>query len=384
MKKIAILGSTGSIGRSALELIDLHSELFEVVALAAGCNDKLIYQQCLKYKPGIVALNDPDAAARLASLVPEIKVSSGTEGLIEVSCFPDADIVISAISGAPGLIPTYRALSAGKQVALANKEALVMAGELIMPMLRKGRGLLVPVDSEHSALHQCLGGTSRKEVQRLILTASGGPFLNYAEDELRKVTVKQALQHPTWDMGPKITVDSATLMNKGLEVIEAHHLFQVASDFIDVVIHPQSVVHSIVEFLDGTMLAQMGITDMKIPLLYAMTYPERIRSKLPGLALANLPGIEFRAPDMELFPCLKLAYQALREGGTSPAVMNAANEMAVSAFLDGSLAFTDIPRIIEEVLNATYSEKAASLEIILNADYAARKLASGKIKEIAG
>ena len=384
MKKIAILGSTGSIGRSALELIDLHSELFEVVALAAGCNDKLLYEQCLKYKPGIVALNDPDAAARLASLVPEVTVSSGTEGLIEVSCLPEADIVISAISGAPGLLPTYRALSAGKQVALANKEALIMAGELIMPMLRKGRGLLVPVDSEHSALHQCLGGTSRKEVQRLILTASGGPFLNYAADELRNVTVKQALQHPTWDMGPKITVDSATLMNKGLEVIEAHHLFQVAGDFIDVIIHPQSVVHSIVEFLDGTMLAQMGITDMKIPLLYAMTYPDRIRSKLPGLAIANLPGIEFRTPDMELFPCLKLAYQALRAGGTSPAVMNAANEMAVSAFLAGSLAFTDIPRIIEEVLNAAHSEKAASLEIILNADYAARKLASGKIKEIAG
>lgn len=384
MKKIAILGSTGSIGRSALELIDLHPELFEVAALAAGSNDRLLYEQCLKYKPGIASLNNPDSAARLSSLVSGTTVLSGIEGMTEVSCCPDADIVISAISGAPGLIPTYRALTEGKQIALANKEALVMAGELIMPMLQTGRGSLIPVDSEHSALHQCLCGASSKEVQRIILTASGGPFLNYSADELRHVSVKQALQHPTWRMGPKITVDSATLMNKGLEVVEAHHLFQIEADYIDVIIHPQSVVHSIVEFLDGTMLAQMGITDMKIPLLYAMTYPERIRSKLPGLDIAGLPKIEFKAPDMERFPCLKLAYQALREGGTCPAVMNAANEMAVAAFLAGSLGFTDIPRVIERTMDKVRPEKTASLETVINADKSARKLASDKIADITG
>lgn len=384
MKKIAILGSTGSIGRSALELIDLHPELFKVTALAAGCNDSALHEQCLKYRPGIAALNEPGAAARLSSMLPGIPVLSGKDGLTEVACFPEADIVISAISGSPGLIPTYRALAAGKQVALANKEVLVMAGDLIMPMLREGPGSLVPVDSEHSALHQCLQGASRKEVQRLILTASGGPFLNSSAEELRQVTVKQALQHPTWDMGPKITVDSATLMNKGLEVIEAHHLFQVEADYIDVIIHPQSVIHSMVEFLDGTMLAQMGITDMKIPLLYAMTYPERIKSRLPGLDIAGLPGIEFREPDMELFPCLKLAYQALRAGGTSPAVLNAANETAVGAFLSGSLAFTDIPRIIDKTLNKAHSEKADCLETILSADQTARNLASTSIAEISG
>ena len=384
MKKIAILGSTGSIGRSALELIDLHPELFKITALAAGCNDSALHEQCLKYRPVIAALNDPGAASRLSSRLPEIPVLSGNEGLTEVACFQEADIVISAISGSPGLIPTYRALTAGKQVALANKEVLVMAGDLIMPMLREGPGSLVPVDSEHSALHQCLRGSSRKEVQRLILTASGGPFLNSSTEELRKVTVKQALQHPTWDMGPKITVDSATLMNKGLEVIEAHHLFQVEADDIDVIIHPQSVIHSLVEFLDGTILAQMGITDMKIPLLYAMTYPDRIKSRLPGLDIAGLPGIEFREPDMELFPCLKLAYQALRAGGTSPAVMNAANEIAVGAFLSGSLAFTDIPRVIEKTLNKALSEKADCLETILLADQTARDLASAGILEISG
>jgi 1-deoxy-D-xylulose-5-phosphate reductoisomerase len=384
MKKIAILGSTGSIGRSALELIDLHPELFEVVALAAGGNDKILHEQCLKYKPAIAALNDHDSAERLSSLVSETTVYSGIEGMTEVSCCPDADIVISAISGAPGLIPTYQALKEGKKVALANKEALVMAGELIMPMLQTGRGSLVPVDSEHSAIHQCLCGAPRKEVQRLILTASGGPFLDYSAEDIGSVTVKQALQHPTWSMGPKITVDSATLMNKGLEVIEAHHLFQIEPEYIDVIIHPQSVVHSIVEFMDGTMLAQMGITDMKIPILYAMTYPKRIKSKLPGLDIASLPGIEFRAPDTELFPCLKLAYQALSERGTGPAVMNAANEIAVGSFLSGSLRFTDIPKVIERVLNKVPSEKADSLETVISADNAARKIASDQIAGLTG
>ncbi len=375
MKKISILGSTGSIGTSALELVDMHPELFQVAAIAAGSSEQLLYEQCRKYKPSVVALHNPESAERLSALLPDITVFSGTEGLTEVSCFPDADIVISAISGAAGLVPTYHALLKGKPVALANKEVLVMAGDLIMNLVREGRGTLIPVDSEHSALQQCLNGSSREEVQKLILTASGGPFLDYSIEDLRQVTVRKALNHPTWDMGPKITVDSATLMNKGLEVIEASHLFQMAADDIDVIIHPQSIVHSIVEFRDGTMLAQMGITDMKVPLLHALTFPERIKSRLPRLDLKNLPGIEFRAPDMERFPCLSLAYKALEDGGTYPAVLNAANELAVESFLSGTLAFTDIPRVIESVMQKTDRKNADSLETVLLADQKARQTA---------
>lgn len=384
MKKIAILGSTGSIGKNALDLVDLHPELFEVVALAAGSNERILLEQCLKHRPVLAALNSPESAKRLSALLPDTRVSAGIEGLTEVAAYSNADIVVSAISGAAGLLPTYQALLEGKQVALANKEALVMAGDLLMPMVKDGCGSIVPVDSEHSALHQCLSGAPRGEVQRLILTASGGPFLDYSSAELQKVTVRQALQHPTWNMGPKITVDSATLMNKGLEVVEACHLFQIDPGHVDVAIHPQSVVHSIVEFIDGTMLAQMGITDMKVPLLYAMTYPERIAGKLPRLDITGLPKLEFRAPDTQRFPCLKLAYQSILEGGTSPAVMNAANEIAVEAFLSENLLFLDIPRVIAGVLDRAAIRPVDSLATILDADKSARELAFKEVEKISG
>lgn len=384
MKKIALLGSTGSIGKSTLELVDLHPERFEITSLAAGSNAELLEEQCLKYKPGLAAMSDGKAAeilsSRLSAAGQATAVADGIEGLSEAACRPEADVVVSAISGAAGLIPTFRALQAGKQVALANKEALVMAGSLIMPMIRRGKGSIIPVDSEHSALHQCLGNTPPRQVKRLILTASGGPFLEFSPEQLRAVTAEEALQHPTWDMGRKITVDSATLMNKGLEVIEAHHLFQTESSRIDVAVHPQSIVHSIVEFADGTMLAQMGITDMKIPLLYALTYPERIEARIPGLDLSALPAIEFRNPDLERFPCLGLAYQALEEGGTATALLNAANEVAVDAFLDGIISFNSIPAIIEDVLDRVPPAEASSLEAILEADSAARAMASEAVR----
>lgn len=382
MKRIAILGSTGSIGQNALELIDLHPDRFKVVALAAGSNAQSLAEQCSKYQPLMAALYDPEAADQLSALRPRTRVSVGIEGLIEASTLPEADIVISAISGSGGLIPTFQALAQGKKVALANKETLVMAGDLIMSMVRKGQGSILPVDSEHSALQQCLAGSSAKEVKRLILTASGGPFLNFSTEQLREVTVEQALRHPTWEMGPKITVDSATLMNKGLEVIEASHLFQTPAENIDVVIHPQSTVHSIVEFIDGTMLAQLGITDMKVPLLNALTFPERIESKLPRLDITELANIEFHKPDLLRFPCLNAAYRALLAGGTAPTILNGANETAVEAFLARKLTFTGIPAVIERVLDSLPSSPADNLDSIIDADRSSRNLAMEIIREI--
>jgi len=382
MKRIAILGSTGSIGKSTLELVDLHPDRFKVVALAAGSNDSALVKQCQKYNPSIAAMSDSASAERLSSMLPGITVHSGTEGLTEVSCMPEADIIISAISGAAGLVPTYKALVEGKQVALANKEALVMAGDLIMSLVNKGKGTLVPIDSEHSALQQCLTGFPMKEVRRLILTASGGPFLDYSREKLRNVTAEEALRHPTWDMGPKVTVDSATLMNKGLEVLEASHLFQVSGESIDVIIHPQSIIHSLVEFLDGTVLAQMGITDMKVPILSALTFPDRIESKLDRLDIEKLQEIDFRPPDTSRFPCLELAYRALEEGGTVPATLNAANESAVEAFLGGNIKFTDIPLVIKTVISQAGRVPADSLESILAADQEARKRATAIISGI--
>ncbi|MFZ0426985.1 MAG: 1-deoxy-D-xylulose-5-phosphate reductoisomerase [Acidobacteriota bacterium] len=375
MKRLAILGSTGSIGQSALSLVDLYPERLEVVALAARRSGRLLRKQIQRYRPRLVALYDSAAAESLRAALPDVHVLAGTEGLEAVACHPEADMVLSAVTGAAGLIPTYRAVEQGRDIALANKETMVMAGELLIPLARRSGASILPVDSEHSALHQCLRGSQPDEIQRLILTASGGPFLNHSREELAKVTVQEALDHPTWEMGRKITIDSATLMNKGLEVIEACRFFGVSADQVAVVVHPQSVIHSMVEFVDGTMLAQMSITDMRSSLLYAFGYPERWESRLPRLDLSTLPGLGFLPPDTQRFPCLDLAYSALRLGATYPTVLNAANEVAVEMFLEGKLDFVDIPDVIEKTLEEHSVLPATDLESILEADRSARQRA---------
>jgi 1-deoxy-D-xylulose-5-phosphate reductoisomerase len=298
------------------------------------------------------------------------------EGVTEAACHPDVDMVVAGISGAAGLVPTYRAILEHKHIALANKETLVMAGDLIVSSVKASRVSLLPVDSEHCALHQCLRGSRNSDVRRLVLTASGGPFFGCSEERLSRVTVDEALNHPTWRMGPKITIDSATLMNKGLEVIEAHHLFQVDADRIVVVIHPQSVIHSMVEFIDGAVLAQMSITDMRAAILYALSYPERWTSILPTLDFLQVSPLEFFAPDLHRFPCLTLAYQALRHGRTYPVCLNAANEVAVTAFLERKIPFTAIPEVIEESLAQHRPVAVDTLEPILEADQQSRQSAT--------
>jgi 1-deoxy-D-xylulose-5-phosphate reductoisomerase len=376
MKRISILGSTGSIGKSALNVVALYPEEFQVVALAARENSRLLYEQCQEHRPEVVALLDADAASELRAQIAGVRVLAGLEGVIEVATHPDTDMVLSSISGAAGLVPTHKAILEGKSVALANKETLVMAGDLLIPLVRQQDSLLIPVDSEHAALHQCLRGSHSGDVRRLILTASGGPFLRKTREELKEVSVSEALNHPTWEMGQKITIDSATLMNKGLEVIEAHHLFGFDSEEISVLIHPQSIVHSLVEFVDGTMLAQVSITDMRSAILYALSYPKRLVSKLPKLDLLSIPDLNFSEPDTNRFPCLKLAYDALAEGQTYPAVLNAANEVAVGFFLQQRIPFTGIPEIIEEVLERHVPEPVGDLETLLEVDRKARTAAS--------
>ena len=379
MKKLSILGSTGSIGTSALDLIDLYPDRFQVVGLGAHKNAHLLYEQTLKYRPKIIALHDQQAAESLKQQIPNTTVVSGLEGMIEAATHPDVDLVLAAITGAAGLIPTYQALSQGKDVALANKETLVMAGDLITKL--RGKARLLPVDSEHSALHQCLRGSRMAELRRLVLTASGGPFLAMSKERLAHVSVEEALNHPTWQMGKKITIDSATLMNKGLEVIEAHHFFHVNEQRISVVIHPQSRIHSMVEFIDGTILAQMSITDMRSAILYALAYPERWDSNLPGLDLLSIEPLEFFQPDTEKFPCLRLAYQALESGGTYPTVLNAANEIAVQCFLNGSITFPSIPEAIEETLDLHNPTAVTDLETVLRVDQEARRVTRETIKD---
>ena len=375
MKKLSILGSTGSIGKSALDLVDLYPDRFQVSTLAARRSVDVLHAQALKYRPQMIALWDAQAAQDLQGRLPEIEVLSGQEGVIQAAVHPSVNTVVAAIEGAAGLVPTYRALLEKKDVALANKETLVMAGELIMSMVGEGGSNLLPVDSEHSALHQCLRGAKKEEVHRLVLTASGGPFFSKSREQLEGVTVEEALNHPTWEMGPKITIDSATLMNKGLEVIEAYHLFGVQPDHISIVIHPQSIIHSMVEFVDGTVLAQMSITDMKSAILYALAYPDRWDSNLPRLDLLSLSALEFHPPDRDKFPCIRLAYQALESGQTFPTALNAANEVAVHSFLSGSLPFSSIPEVIEEVLNQHQPIPMNDLETVLEADRQARRKA---------
>jgi len=375
MKKITILGSTGSIGLSALDVIGKNPRRFQVVALAAGQNVKLLKNQIEIFKPKIVSVSTKENALKLRqslNLNNKIKILYGNEGLNETAAFPEADIVVSAISGAAGLMPTLAAINAGKDIALANKETMVMAGEIVNRRAKLKKVKILPVDSEHSAIFQCLQGEKIENLKRIILTASGGPFLNFNANQLKQVKLNQALKHPRWKMGKKVTIDSATMMNKGLEVIEAKWLFNLAIEKIDVLIHPQSIVHSMIELIDGSVLAQMGIPDMRIPISYALTYPERMINDLSSLNLLNTEKLEFRKPDTKKFPCLRLAYEAGFCGGTAPAVLNASNEIAVAAFLAKKIKFVDLPGIIDKILNAHVCGIHPSLEDILEADSWAR------------
>ncbi|MEJ7578332.1 MAG: 1-deoxy-D-xylulose-5-phosphate reductoisomerase [Pyrinomonadaceae bacterium] len=387
-KGIAILGSTGSIGCNTLRVVESLGEQFRVVALGAGCNVEKLAEQIRQHEPHVVSVETEHYARELAELLraqgtkaPAIRV--GEEGLIEVATSARAEIVVSAIVGAIGLVPTLAALKKGKRVALANKETLVMAGELVTRVARENGAELLPVDSEHNAIHQCLRGEKREEVRRLVLTASGGPFRSKTPREMEEATVEDAMRHPTWTMGAKITIDSATLMNKGLEVIEAHWLFGFEGEEIDVLVHPESVVHSMIELVDGSIIAQMGVTDMRHAIQYALTYPERQPSTIPPLDLARLSVLNFEAPDRKRFPCLDLAYRALRAGGTLPACLNAANEVAVEAFLENRIRLTDIPRIVDRVMRTHETRSAiCDLGVILEADREARATARSEIERL--
>ena len=387
---VAILGSTGSIGCNTLRVIEsLTSSHMRVVALAAGHNIERLADQIATYLPELVSVESEDLAHELRAKLFERDVDlprivSGEEGLVEVATHPEADCVVSATVGAVGFLPTLRALEAGKRVALANKETLVMAGELMTRAAKESGAELLPVDSEHNALHQCLRGERHEEVRRIILTASGGPFRTKNKDEMKHASVSEAMRHPTWNMGAKITIDSATLMNKGLEVIEAHWLFGFGPDEIDILVHPESVVHSMIELVDGSVIAQMGITDMRHAIQYALTYPERHACQLPPLDLTAISRLHFEAPDLERFPCIPLAYRALSEGGTLPATMNAANEEAVSAFIDQRICLTEIPHVVETVMNNHQNQPARDIETILAADRAARVAATEVICAICG
>jgi len=387
-KGVAILGSTGSIGCNSLRVIQsLGPARFRVVALGAGSNVHRLAVQVARHLPEVVSVDSESTAHDLRARLfdqnidlPRIVV--GTEGLVEVATHDQADCVISATVGAVGFVPTLRALECGKRVALANKETLVMAGELMTAAARKSGAELLPVDSEHNALHQCLRGQKRDEVRRIVLTASGGPFRTKNSAEMKNATVEEAMQHPTWNMGAKITIDSATLMNKGLEVIEAHWLFGFGPQAIGILVHPESVVHSMIEMVDGSVIAQMGVTDMRHAIQYALTYPERHECELPPLDLAAVSALHFEAPDLDRFPCIGLAYRALEAGGTLPAAMNAANEEAVQAFIDGKLSLTEIPHIIEGVMNNHQNEPVRDIETVLTADKIARKTAAAEIAKV--
>ena len=376
MKRIAILGSTGSIGRSSLQVIEEYPDLFQVVALAAGRNIDLLAEQIHRFRPKIAAVLDQRLAKDLVSNLKaetRVEVLVGLEGYGRVASYDDADLVLSAMVGAAGLRPTLSAIRAGKNVALANKETLVMAGALVMEEARLNQITLLPVDSEHNAIFQALEGHRREDLKRILLTASGGPFLNVPTKELEAVTPAQALAHPNWSMGAKITIDSATLMNKGLEVIEAKWLFDIPVEKIDVHIHPQSIVHSMVEYVDGSVIAQMGIPDMRIPIAYALAYPERVELNLQPLDLFALHTLTFQRPDLSRFPCLNLAFAACNAGGTMPTVLNAANEVAVQAFLDNRIPFKGIATLVSQAMQEHVLDPAQELEAILEADAWARR-----------
>jgi 1-deoxy-D-xylulose-5-phosphate reductoisomerase len=385
MRHIAILGSTGSIGQSTLSVVESYPDRFQISTLAAGNNIDSVFEQCLRWKPRLVSVaresDADDLRARLRKICgSEIEVVCGTAGTVRVSTHPEVDFVVSAIVGVTGLEATYEAVRAGKTVGLANKECLVVAGELITAEARRQGRPLLPIDSEHNAVHQCLRGGRMEEVERIWLTASGGPFLKTPKSEFAAITVEQALNHPTWKMGRRITIDSATLMNKGFEVIEACRLFNVPASHVKVVVHPQSTIHSMVEFVDGSLLAQVSVTDMRLPILYALTYPERIPSDL-RFPVMDLRHLDFCPPDMGKFPCLGLAYEAAEAGGAKSIALNAADEVAVAAFLDEQIGFEDIPRIIADVMAATPVGKLESIQHVLELDGEARRAAGQIVKK---
>ncbi len=379
MKRIAILGSTGSIGCSTLKIVESYPDRFAVATLAAGSNLELAFEQAMRWRPKLVSVAEESAADSLrvrlrAAGAGEIDVAWGTAGTVAVATHPDADFVVSAIVGVAGLEATYAAVKAGKGIGLANKECLVAAGELVTAEAKRQGIPLLPIDSEHNAVHQCLRGGRMDEVERVWLTASGGPFLHTPREEFESITVAQALNHPTWKMGRRITIDSATLMNKGFEVIEAVRLFNIPPERTKVVVHPQSTVHSMVEFVDGSILTQVSVTDMRLPILYALTWPERIASDL-RFDVLSMTHLDFCPPDMEKFPCLRLAYEAVEAGGAKTVALNAADEVAVAAFLEGRIPFLGIPATIQAVLNETPANKPESIYEVLCMDLEARERA---------
>src|ERR1700734_264265 len=385
MKRIAILGSTGSIGRSTLSVAESYPDRFQIVTLAAGSNCDAAFEQASRWRPRVISMAAEADADRLRSRLKNvgvggIEVVHGAAGAVRVATHPEVDFVVSAIVGVAGLEATYEAVRAGKTVGLANKECLVAAGELITAEARRQGKPLLPIDSEHNAVHQCLRGGRLNEVQQIWLTASGGPFLHTPKSQFSSITVEQALNHPTWKMGRRITIDSATLMNKGFEVIEACRLFNLPPAQVEVIVHPQSTIHSMVEFIDGSILAQISVTDMRLPILYALTYPERIQSDM-RFPVMNLRHLDFCPPDMSKFPCLRLAYEAAAAGGAKTVALNAADEIAVAAFLEGSIAFDEIPRIIEEAVSASNSGKLESIAEVLEADAEARRYAKERVVE---
>jgi 1-deoxy-D-xylulose-5-phosphate reductoisomerase len=383
LKRLAILGSTGSIGRSTLDVVASHPGRFYVAALAASGRDLgALAEQVRRFRPRLVAVRDPEAARALAvEIGSTARVVAGPEGVVEAARAQDVEVVVCGLVGAAGLEPAYAAADAGKTLALANKEALVAGGAFVTRRAAETGAEILPVDSEHNALHQCLRGERTEEVRTLWLTASGGPFRDFSLERLRAATPEEALDHPTWRMGPKITVDSATLMNKGLEVIEAHWLFGLPAERIRVVVHPKSVVHSMVEFVDGSFKAQLGVTDMRHPIQYALTWPERIASSLPPFDPVAAGPLVFLEPDVDRFPALGMAYRALEAGGAAPAVLNAANESAVEAFLAGRIGFLDIATLVERVVGEHGGDAASSLEDVLAADRRARRAARRHLEQ---
>lgn len=388
MKHIALLGSTGSIGRNALDVIETNPAEYCVASLGAGRNIDLLFEQVRKFRPASVAVLDEPLADRLrarlnGSRIP-VDVHSGTEGYARIATLDGVDTVISAISGAAGLAPTYAAVRAGKTIALANKETMVMAGPLVMAEARKRGVSVLPVDSEHSAVFQCLQGHPREDLKRIVITASGGPFRQWTLEAMKAATPEQALRHPNWSMGSKITIDSATLMNKGLEVIEAKWLFDLRDDQISVLIHPQSIVHSMAEYRDGSIIAQLGVPHMMTPIAYALSYPHHRPTPLPPLALEEVGSLTFERPDLQRFRCLDLAQAAVRAGGSMPAVLNGANEIAVASFLAHEITFLQIPRVVEETMKAHEPIPITNIEEVLHADAWARERAARCIQEWGG